>query len=353
MIRLLEAHMRRLISVVVTVAVSVGALALRSSAQQGSVPVQNVPRNIVRISKYIISVSNADRSAAFYQGVFGIPFANGASQVPKAQPIPDLVQKLTSVAAPAAFRATLFAIPGAADDFVFEQTEFTGPARPSKQPRMQDPGASFLVLNVRDLDAAIAGVKRLGGTIVSTGGQPVANNGNRAVVATDPDGAFIEIIQPPQLPPAADSKSLVVSSPRVAFVVADAEKAGQFYRDRFGFDVRMPGPWNEDQRIAGLPGLPGSKVRSATVTVPGKTLAWQFYEYGGLERTTRVRNIPDPGAPAVGFEVRDAAAALQVIKAAGGTVISAGGVPVEGRNIAFARDPNGVLLEVIQVTAKP
>jgi predicted enzyme related to lactoylglutathione lyase len=202
---------------------------------------------------------------------------------------------------------------------------------------------------VRDLDAAIAGVKRRGGTIVTTGEKPVENNGNRAVFATDPDGAFIEIIQPPQAPPASGSNSLVISSARVAFVVEDAEKAGRFYRDTFGLTVRMPGPWNEDQRLAGLPGLPGSKVRSATVTVPGRTLSWQFYEYGGLPRTPHVRNIPDPGAPAVGLEVRDTAAALEAIKAAGGTVISAGGKPVPGRNYAFARDPNGVLLEVIQV----
>ena len=313
--------MRRLVFITLTVGAFVGVLALQPPAQQvvqAQQLQQGATRNIVRISKYIISVSDGERSAAFYRGAFGIAFANSATtQVAKAQPIPDLVQKLTSVAAPAVFRATLFSIPGAADDFVFEQTEFTGPVRPSSQPRMQDPGASFLVLHVRDLDAAIAGVKHLGGTIVSTGGQPVGNNGNRAVFARDPDGAFIEIIQPPQLPPAGDSKSLVVSSPRLAFVVADAEKAGQFYRDKFGFDVKMPGPWNEDQRIAGLPGLPGSKVRSATVTVPGKTLAWQFYEYGGLERKPHVRNVPDPGAPAVGFEVRDAAAALEVIKAGG------------------------------------
>ena len=317
---------------------------------------QNTPagaRNIVRISKYIISVSNAERSAAFYQGAFGIPFANGATALPPSQPVPDLVQALTSVKAPAMFRATLFAIPGAADDFVFEQTEFIGPPRPTERPRMQDPGASFLVLNVRDLDAAIAAVKRLGGRIVSTGEQPVANNGNRAVFAADPDGAFIEMIQPPTVPPAGASKSLVFGSPRVAFVVADAEKAGQFYRDTFGFEVRMPGPWNEDQRMAGLPGLPGSKVRSATVTGPGKTLSWQFYEYGGLPRTPYVRNVPDPGAPAVGFEVRDTAAALAAIKAGGGSVVSAGGKPVEGRNLAFARDQHGVLLEVIQVAPKP
>src|SRR5262249_30060676 len=139
----------------------------QASAQQSSAPAQSANRNIVRISKYIISVSNADRSAAFYQGAFGVSFANGTAQVAKPQAIPELVQKLTGVQAPAMFRATLFAIPGAADGFVFEHTEFTGPARPPSQPRMQDPGASFLVLNVRDLDAAIANVKRLGGTIVS------------------------------------------------------------------------------------------------------------------------------------------------------------------------------------------
>jgi catechol 2,3-dioxygenase-like lactoylglutathione lyase family enzyme len=309
------------------------------------------PRNVVGISKYIISVSNAERSAAFYQGVLGIPFVNGTTRVPPAQAIPDLVQQLTGVRPPATFRAVNYAVPGAADGFVFEHTEFNGPARPSSQPRMQDPGAAFIVFTVRDLDAAIASVKRLGGTIVSTGGQPVGNNGNRAIFARDPDGAFIELIQPPQIPPASDPLAMVIGSPRVAFVVADAEKAGQFYRDTFGFDVRMPGAWNEDQRIAGLPGLPGSKVRSATVTAPGKTLSWQFYEYGGVARTAHVRNIPDPGAPAVGFEVRDTAAALDAITKAGGSVLSAGGRPIAGRNLAFARDPSGVLLEVIQVAA--
>jgi catechol 2,3-dioxygenase-like lactoylglutathione lyase family enzyme len=332
----------------VAVALLVAVFALRPFAQQAGGP-SGAIGNVIRISKYIISVADADRSAAFYRSVFGLTLANGATEVAKAQPIPDLVQKLTGVGAPATFRAlhfTLPAAPGGLDDF--EHTEFNGPSRPSSQPRMQDPGASFLVFNVRDLDLAIANVKRMGGTVVTAGGEPVGNNGNRAVFVRDPDGAFVEMIQPPQVPPATDPKSLVIGAPRVAFVVADAEKAGRFYRDAFGFDVRMPGEWNDDQRIAGLPGLPGSKVRSATVTIPGRTLSWQFYEYGNLPRTPHVRNIPDPGAAAVAFEVRDTAAALEVFKAAGGTVISQGGRPVEGRNLAFVRDPNGVLIEVVQ-----
>jgi catechol 2,3-dioxygenase-like lactoylglutathione lyase family enzyme len=344
--------MRRVMSVAAAGIVVVWSLQ-PSAQQKTAAAAHGAARNIVRISKYILSVSNAERSAAFYQGVFGIPLANHATTLPRPQPIPALVQTLTGVRPPAMFRATMFAIPGAADNFAFEQTEFTGPPRPSRRPGMQDPGASFLSLNVRDLDAAVAGVTRLGGTIVSTGGRAVGNNGNRAIFVTDPDGAFIEIVQPAQLPPPTDSKSLVVSSSRLAFVVADAEKAGRFYHDAFGLDVKMPGPWNADQRIAGLPGLPGSKVRSATVTVPGKTVSWQFYEYSGIDRRPDLRSIPDPGAPAVGLEVHDTAAALETIKAAGGSVISAGGKPVAGANIAFARDPNGVLLEVIQVAQKP
>ena len=325
-----------------------GVTAVQPSAQQGAPAAADTARSILRVSKYIISVADADRSHAFYRDVFGLALTSGAPRVPAAQPIPDLVQRLTGVQPPAMFRAMLYAVPGAADGLIFEHTEFTGPARPATRPRMQDPGASFMVFNVRALDEAMARLKRAGGTIVTTNEQPVENNGNRAVFATGPDGEFIEMIQPPQVPPAGGSAALVIGSPRIAFVVADAEKAGRFYRDHLGLAVRMPGAANDDPRFAGLPGLPGSSVRSATVTVPGTTLSWQFYEYGKVERTPHVRNIPDPGAAAAAIEVRDIAAVLDAIRAGGGAVLSAGGRAVEGRNLAFARDPSGVLLEVIQ-----
>jgi catechol 2,3-dioxygenase-like lactoylglutathione lyase family enzyme len=341
-------QMRRAPFVAASIAVLAGLSVVQPSAQEASAAAADAMRNIVRVSKYIISVADAERSHAFYRDVFGLTLANGAPRVPPAQPIPELVQRLTSVQPPAMFRAVLYAVPGAADGLIFEHTEFTGPVRPATRPRMQDPGASFIVFNVRNLDEAMAKLKRAGGTIVTTNEQPVENNGNRAVFATGPDGEFIEMIQPPQVPPGGGA--LVVGSPRIAFVVADAEKAGQFYRDHLGLSVRMPGAANDTPRFAGLPGLPGSSVRSATVTVPGTTLSWQFYQYGRVERTPHVRNIPDPGAAAAAIEVRDIAAALAAIKAGGGSVLSAGGRPVEGRNLAFARDPSGVLLEVIQVS---
>lgn len=343
--------MRRVLVAIVAVGLVAGVFTGRPSAQAPAAgPDQAAAAaNIVRISKYVYSVVSTEKSAAFYQGVFEIPLANNAKALPMAQPIPEMVQTLTSVAAPATFRAAHFTIPGAADGFDFEQTEFIGPVRPAHQPRLQDPGASWIVFHVRDLDAAMARITKFGGQIISTGGKPVGNNGQRAIFAQDPNGGFLEVIQPATLPAGT---TFVLESPRLAFVVADAEKAGAVYRDHFGLPVKMPTGWNDDQRMAGLPGLPGSKVRSATVTLPGKALSWQFYEYGNIDRTPYTRKVPDPGAGGVALEVRDITAFLTTLKAAGGSVVSVGGKPVEGRNIAFARDPNGVLLEVIQVAAK-
>jgi predicted enzyme related to lactoylglutathione lyase len=303
--------------------------------------------NATGLTKFIVSVADAEAAAAFYQGAFGLAFANGAMRVPDLQPLPPVVRALTGVARPGAtFRATLFALPGAADGLVLEHTEFQGPPRPAGRPGVGDPGAAWFVLEVRDLDTAIANVKRLGGRILTTNEEPVGNNaGSRAVFAADPEGAVIEIIQPADVPP---GDALVVGAPRVAFVVEDAAAAGAFYRDVFGLDVRMPGAPNDNPVFAGLPGLPGSTVRSALVTFPGRDIRWQFYEYGAIPRTPYVREVPDPGAPAVGFAVRDVPAALAAITAAGGTVLSEGGVPADRLGYAFARDPSGVLLEVIR-----
>ena len=67
---------------------------------------------------------------------------------------------------------------------------------------MQDPGAATLVLTVRDVDAALAGVKKNGGSVLSIGGEPMKIGGeasqSRSVFVRDPDGFMLELagIQP-------------------------------------------------------------------------------------------------------------------------------------------------------------
>ena len=53
--------MRRLISLFLSAGVFVGILAVRPAAQQANAAAGGANRNIVRISKYIISVSDSER----------------------------------------------------------------------------------------------------------------------------------------------------------------------------------------------------------------------------------------------------------------------------------------------------
>jgi catechol 2,3-dioxygenase-like lactoylglutathione lyase family enzyme len=89
--------------------------------------------------------------------------------------------------------------------------------------------------------------------------------------------------------------------------------------------------------------------------VPGTTLAWSFFEFKATGATPYRLRIPDPGAPAVGFQVRDLGAAAALIKSAGGSVVTTGDgrlATPTGDAVTFARDPNGILVEFAQNAAK-
>jgi predicted enzyme related to lactoylglutathione lyase len=63
----------------------------------------------------------------------------------------------------------------------------------------------------------------------------------------------------------------------------------------------------------------------------------------------------DPGAPAIGFQVRDLDAASALMKSSGGSIITTGDgkmVSPGGGAVAFTRDPNGILVELTQAARK-
>jgi catechol 2,3-dioxygenase-like lactoylglutathione lyase family enzyme len=66
-------------------------------------------------------------------------------------------------------------------------------------PRIQDPGAGFLSVWVRDLDSLLADMKAAGVQIVSAGGKPVEMEGSRRIIVRDPSGGFyVMLIQQDQ-----------------------------------------------------------------------------------------------------------------------------------------------------------
>ena len=302
---------------------------------------QSATPNAIRLTKYILGVADLDRTYAFYHAL-GLELENGGT-LGKPNPLPEMLLKLVDVPAGTKFRNMMLKIPNA--PFALEVTEFSNTELHLVKPRIQDPGASLLVLAVDEIDAALAIAKKAGAEVVTAGGAPVAGTGraSRAVTVKDPDGYYVELAQPKGMPPGSGK---VIGS-AFGSVVADSEKAAAFYRDRFGFTVTT-NDWSSDS--ADNLGTPGAKIRTISATIPGTNVSWAFFEFKSVDRKPQTPRIPDPGAPALGLQVHDIDAAIAAVKSAGGSSITHGGSLQLGPNgkVGFVRDPGGVLVELAQ-----
>lgn len=163
----------------------------------------DAPGPAIGVRAIIHSVANLDKTVAFYRDGLGLqpegPGGKPVSTLPTPRALDEDLSKFTDTHG-AKFRNASFKIPGAS--FELELTEFTGTPRHAMMPHMQDPGAATLVLTVRNVDAALAGVKKTGGSVLSIGGEPMKMGGeksmSRSVFVRDPDGFLLELagIQP-------------------------------------------------------------------------------------------------------------------------------------------------------------
>jgi len=304
--------------------------------------------NAVRLSKYILTVSDLDKTYAFYHDALGIQLDGNVTELRKPQP-GSPANQITGSPADSSFRNANTRIPGA--DFTFEFIELTGQPRTARHPRLQDPGASVLVLNVRDADSALAAVKRAGAKVVTLGGAPLAlrpESKTRAVFVTDPDGFYVELLQLDPAPATTAPASSMVIGARWGTVVENAEKSANFYRDHFGMESKSAGAF-KDANLLRLAGLDKGELRIHTIQVPGRNEVWEFFEFAGVDRKPVHFNVPDPGSRQLGFQVHDVDAAAEAYKSAGGAIVSKDAKIIRGASNAMAlmRDPDGVYLEVM------
>jgi predicted enzyme related to lactoylglutathione lyase len=330
--------MRKLHVILPVAALCTGALFAAETAPQGT-------PNAIRLSKYILTVSNLEQTYAFYHAL-GINL-DGATELKQPQK-GAAANRTTGAPADSSFRNANMKIPGA--DFTFEAIELTGLERTPQHPRIQDPGASMLYLRVRDVDAALAAVKKQGATVVTPGGAPMHNDAikQRAVLVSDPDGFFVMIGQPDEIP-AGSPEGLVIWA-QWGTVVQDAEKSAKFYHDNFGLDMVPVTPFRAGT-FATIAGTPKAQYRTSKIHVPGTSLDWTFYEFGDIDRKPIHFKVPDPGSLQLGFQVHDADAAVAAFRSAGGAVVSQGGEITHRPNGGaggLVRDPDGVYLEIAQ-----
>jgi len=241
-------------------------------------------------------------------------------------------------------------IPGSA--MRVEIVEFKDIERKPLQPRIQDPGAVRLILVVRDIDTLLGHLKSKGVPVVTAGGVPVNVNTpgskGRAAIVKDPDGFFIEILQPETLPETTAPAGTNIVDARFGLTIADTDRTMNLYRDLLGFKPEVGGAFLADKAVTDLMATPGAQIRISTAAVPGSRLLVEFVEFKGIDRKPIGARIQDPGATRLQLQVRDTDATVKTLTAAGGTVITTGGnggpIDMSGLRVALVRELNNLFL---------
>jgi catechol 2,3-dioxygenase-like lactoylglutathione lyase family enzyme len=195
---------------------------------------------------------------------------------------------------------------------------------------------------------------------VSTGGEPVTiGQGTRIVVVEDPDGHFVELSQPAELPSDAPAGVNVVGV-RLRLAVDDVAAAVRLYRDELGLEARAPvGDYGDNPAVLAALGLERGQYRVGLQNVPGSGLMFDFVDFKGVERRAVRGRIQDYGSTRVQLRVRDLDAAIAAFRRFGGEVVSMGGQPValpagnSTLRVAIVRDPNDLFVVLIQAPPVP
>ena len=226
--------------------------------------------------------------------------------------------------------------------------------------KVQDPGTVMLMVVVRDINATLARLKKLGAPIVTTGGAPVFVQGVLAIVVKDPAGHFVELVQLGGAPPAAEGANANIIGVRVRHTVENLERSLALYRDGLGLQgsSQVP-PYFSEPTVLDLLGLPHDvQYRFGMLTVPTSGLGIELIEFKDAHRAAAPARLA-PGSTRLQLRVADIDAAVAVLTKAGGTFISTGGKPLDlpagstTLKVGIVRDPDDLFLVLIQAPPAP
>ena len=145
----------------------------------------------------------------------------------------------------------------------------------------------------------------------------------------------------------------VTGTNHTSFTVSNLDRTIAFFRDCLGFEVTSKAP-REAPLTERVTGIPGAKITVAYVRGPGHSL--ELIEFHGPASKGKVEaRACDTGAFHVAYNVDDLDGALAAVKEYGvlqvAAPITVDGGPNKGARIAFVRDADGIMLELIQAPA--
>jgi len=218
----------RLIGRTVTAIVSIAMVGLPTLAagQNRGGPVEAPAGDVVAVGNFIHVVTDLDRTVAFYTTLLGVGPNGGNAPRPFAanEPVATMYNTPGS-----RFRGATFKVPNS--DLGLEFIDWEGNRSPGVKARVYDPGAPVIVLQVRRIEDGIAAVTMHGGSFVTPNGEPVRFSSEqfsprRLMIIRDPDGYFIELINPDQSSDAPEPGNVVGATFR--YTATDANRAAHF-----------------------------------------------------------------------------------------------------------------------------
>lgn len=294
---------------------------------------------VVGVGNFSHIVHDLDKSLVFYRDVLGLEPANnmGWSNMPAIMQLGDTPGAQSRMAA--------LRVPGS--QLGVELIEYKDIDRKPQSPRFQDPGAANLQLQVRELAPIVPKLVPAGAKMLTPNG-PLNFNGGQYLFVQDPDGFVVEIIQPADAAKRPGTDRIFGGA--FELTIASSEESVKFYNDLLGFNMTLGASFNDNQTMATTAGTPGASFRQSRAPIPGTTVTMTLIEFKNIERKTLSGRTQDPGTAILQLRVSDVAALTAKMKAAGARVVTTGGAPVAvgSLKIALVRDPNNLLLELMQ-----
>jgi catechol 2,3-dioxygenase-like lactoylglutathione lyase family enzyme len=297
---------------------------------------------VLRPLALIRTVSNLDKSVAFYREV-GLRVA-----AMPAFPSDNSAAARKIVGAPrAGVKSVTLSIPGS--EFRLVLVQVSGARQKRIEQRIQDPGAVNLTLRVHDDNREFAAIRDDITGVYTVGGKVMLPEGpgtlNQSVIVKDPDGFAVELAHPGKLSTTIPAGSDNIAGGWPTLSTGDPNRSLQFY-EKLGFkklrERQLPAS------VLALEGTPNASAVTDATTAPGSPYTFFFFSFGNIDQTQLNAELKDVGGSAVSYLVTGLPSLLSSLRQSG-TVVETPLKVAPNVEAAFVRDPNGLLVEFVQV----
>jgi catechol 2,3-dioxygenase-like lactoylglutathione lyase family enzyme len=319
-----------------------------------------VPAEVTGLIGYMVVPDALEKSVEFYHNLLGLQQPGGD---PRAKlrwyGVVPFLTDMYGVHGNA--RNFTLQVPGG--EFGVEPMQWSESKGKPLHPRLQDPGASQLMLTVHDIDELLGFLTKGGVKVITTGGKPVPVTNKqgkaRVVVVQDFHGYYVRLVQPDQLPPLAGANGAgppgYIIGGNVAITVQDTEKAAQFYRDVLGLKVQLGDGFSSDANELAALGMRGNvQYRDSVVMFPGKSQL-HLLEFKNIDRTPIHPGIVDQNAVVLRLSVRGIDALYNKMKSAQVPIASVSGAPYQNGPTRWlmVRDPDNIYVQPMERPPAP